>query len=532
MGRPLLDVLRDRWWLVIVGALLGAAAAATVIGTAIGPGASASSSVIVSDEAIEAAGGTGYQIEELRQLIGALATEPSTARTVEDAVGADAPIVITATSETRSPVVELSVAAADPDVAKAAADALATVLAAERAALYREVSEPLAEGLRADLERAEARLAEIELEYRRVPRIDDLRRGSLDEARRRTATQLDAGREAMANLERSAEAAMLSVRPVGPARSTGRTPSGWTVTLLAVIAGAVSGLGSAILLDERSARTSTRRRSRFRSEPMVWELDRMDEPPALVIGWGDVAALEPDDPAIPPGPEELSAYRAILNHSVPPTGRVIAVAGAADHDGSGFAALSLAHAAASSGNDVALLSFGLPPMASSAEEVERGLGAVVHGDLTVDEAIIPVWSASGTVRYLPPGAVDSPADLRPHLQTIANLLTTLLDGGTDRIILELPPVLGSRDTPALASLADGLVLSTVTRETRTRDLAQATEDLRRVRCPILAEVNHVTSLPRPILARAGSDDDSDEMSGHEAGQEAIDADDWLGQSAS
>ena len=162
--------------------------------------------------------------------------------------------------------------------------------------------------------------------------------------------------------------------------------------------------------------------------------------------------------------------------------RTVAVTSALPGDGKTTAAISLAAVTAMSvGRKVLLLDADLRQPAihrALGLRPQAGLGEVLRGDATPEEAIVKVDGSSLEVlpvRTLPP----NPAELLGS-NSMRELLVHLA-ARYDRIVLDLPPTLGLPDAKTVSELCDGVVFVVRADATPEEDVTAAVELLDRRR---------------------------------------------------
>lgn len=433
----LLDVARSSRWLIVLAAVAGGAAG-YLFGQFGNTGATASVPVAVSDDAINQAGGEGYAVDELRQVVVAMVESTATAQEVAAVTGVRASALdIRAESDTRSPVVTVVVSASTADDALAAAGAVPAIVAEERQRLFAEHH-----------------------------------RSSLDS-------------------EPLEDAAGNSVRTLDEPSLRRSSPAPPVIAVLGALAGASAVFGLAVLLADRRRERAPWRSGVVRTAES-WELNESEEPTGLL--------LAEHGSAVPAVPEESSeAYEWILDRLLAPSMAVLGVVGADTEDGTGLTAAALAFAHAGRGRTVALFSLGIPPSASSADELTDGLRSVVDDRAALTDALIELESP-GAMFYLPPGNISTDW-LLPRCDHVRNQIELARRSGISLVILELPPALSVDDPRPLLDLADGVVISTVRRATDPESLAATRRWIRRSNSTLLGEVSHHDQLSRPLFAR-------------------------------
>lgn len=518
MDPRLIDIARSGWRIIAGCAFVGALLAVTATFVLSG-GTTATAVMAVSDDSVRAVGGDGLDVDELRQVIVAVAETDETARLIAEEAGlGDADdLTIAAESETRSPVITILVTASNEGRAVAAADVAATVLGRERQRILTDALETsigrtqaqVAEGLdqatqlRLDLEALDQQRATA-ANPTAIERFDR-ERALLDQELLQITSAVAAGEANLDLWEETAVAAGGSVTQVERAQisDTGPAPAG--VALVGLAAGAVGAFGFMVVADERRRV----RRERFAAglagdDVTRWMFDKADEPE-----WVTLAQQGADLPL--PRADELMGYRGVLASVLLPSTSVIAVAGIEDYDGSGATAISLAHAYAGAGRNVVLVSTKVPPLSSGAEELENGLHAYLIEKAPLEDVLIQLDARHGDLRYLPPGALAGVDELTSHTEELSELLRSLTASGADLVILELPPLLADNAAVSLCRLTHGVVLSTVSGRTTSEDRERVGRRLRIARSVVLGEITHEGHLPRPIFVKAADDEGEGEL---------------------
>lgn len=508
MDPRLVDLARKGWRPITFFAVLGALIA-LLVGELLVGGTTASTVVAVSDDSVRAVRGDGLDVDELRQVVVAVAETEDTVALVVDEAGLESggDITITAETEVRSPVVTLHVKASSDERALAAADVLGTVLGRERQRI-------LSEALDTSIGRAQAQLTENLDQVAQVEAdlaaIDQQRASAADpvaiERFDREAAVLEQELLALtgstgqvqadlARWEETIVAAGGSVTQVEEATLTDDGPAPLGVALVGFAAGAIGAFGYQVVMDERRRARRERYAAGMASEDISrWYFEAADEPQSLTLAQqGATLPL--------PRADQLMSYRGVLASVLLPSTSVIAVAGIDDYEGSGASAIALAHAYAGAGRNVVLISTQVPPLSSSADELQQGLHALLTEGEPLDDVLIPLDARHGDLRYLPPGALRDVDQLTAHIDDLAGLLHDLTSSGADLVILELPPLLSANAAISLCRLSHGVVLSTVAGRTHDEDRERAVRRLRTARSVVLGEITHEDHLPRPIFVR-------------------------------
>ena len=146
--------------------------------------------------------------------------------------------------------------------------------------------------------------------------------------------------------------------------------------------------------------------------------------------------------------------------------RVVAISSALPGEGKTTTSFSLARSAALAGLSTVLVDCDLRRQATSRQmeaAIQHGLGDVLRGDVTLDQALIRD-SASGA-HLLPQrgGAPDNAYDL--IASSAMQQLVQELRGRFDLVILDTAPLLAIADSRAVASMADAVLLAVRWRKT-------------------------------------------------------------------
>jgi polysaccharide biosynthesis transport protein len=236
---------------------------------------------------------------------------------------------------------------------------------------------------------------------------------------------------------------------------------------------------------------------------IVWDRfdDRVRDGDALEKALGapllaSVPATAPDAADLvvvddPTGPA-ADAYRqlrvGVLGSPEIPGGTVL-VAGVRGGEGMADVAANLAMAMAATGRSVAVVTVdGERPDVPTQFQVDGpGLAEVLSGVVPLDEALLrPRWLP---ISVLPRGSRDLPVSDLVQSDAMHRMHRMLL-AETDFVILAAPPVLAAADAVAMASLADAAVLVASPRRTSARDLRAVRARLARVGFPVLGAVLH------------------------------------------
>jgi capsular exopolysaccharide synthesis family protein len=156
----------------------------------------------------------------------------------------------------------------------------------------------------------------------------------------------------------------------------------------------------------------------------------------------------------------------------------VLVASPLQGDGKTTVALGLARAAAEAGKDVFLVDTDLrhPPIGPPiGPGTDGGLGAVLVGEVALEDAISETHVGEGRLRILPSGpAAPNPAALIGS-DAMRDLLGDLT-GDADLVVIDTPPLLGVSDAIPLLELVSGTILVARRRWT-TRHAVRRTHEL-------------------------------------------------------
>lgn len=131
-----------------------------------------------------------------------------------------------------------------------------------------------------------------------------------------------------------------------------------------------------------------------------------------------------------------------------------------------------------------------------------GLAAVVDGQMTIDEIIIP--TTNPRLLLVPPG--ELPISRRPAVagsDAIARVLDDLAER-FDHVLLDLPPVLTSSDALQLTQLADAYALVVRQGSTPEGQVASALDELRGVESLGVVLNRYDTKIPRRLRRLVGT----------------------------
>jgi capsular exopolysaccharide synthesis family protein len=238
--------------------------------------------------------------------------------------------------------------------------------------------------------------------------------------------------------------------------------------VLGGVLGFVLGIGIAFLLDALNTRVRTATEVQERLDlPM---LGRIPEPPRRFRGKGLVMLADPHTP-------EAESFRILATNlefvNLDRGARTIMVTSAFRGEGKSTTAANLAVALARAGHSVALVDLDLrkpsiPPLFELDGSV--GLAQVALGRATLHEALMKVpildtvtrnVSTNGTVGGLLQVLQTGPPPPNPAEFVDSRALSEILaelEGETDIVLLDTPPLLGLSDSVKLSKKVDGMVV--------------------------------------------------------------------------
>ncbi|MEV0460540.1 Wzz/FepE/Etk N-terminal domain-containing protein [Catellatospora methionotrophica] len=262
-----------------------------------------------------------------------------------------------------------------------------------------------------------------------------------------------------------------ATKPTSPAK-----PDMMLYLVSGVAIGLLLGLAGALVLDRMDSRIYHSRQIPYRNDvPVLMEVQR---------GRGAAVA----DAASALG-REFSLLRNVLRVAAgaarggrPSATDALLICGAAPGPAVEFVVANLAAAFARSGERVVIVctdsTSHLPDLLGVSPS--RGLGDVIAGDVTLDNALYAVPAIRG-VSLLGAGRLDPRVEL--PVATVSDLLAQLQQQA-DRVLLATAPPSRAVDAQALSEIAASVLLVVETRVARADDVEESVEQVARVQGPL------------------------------------------------
>lgn len=227
----------------------------------------------------------------------------------------------------------------------------------------------------------------------------------------------------------------------------------------------------------------------------------------------------PADDVYPPFGDGGRAFNRLRNEVVAalnPSEQVVVITGASSGTAVTHVAANLAAALARTGTDVVLLGAHTPESMTQGSPLARllgvastpGLSDVLAGKANLGEATQRA-ARNPTLRVITAGGTASAAGLLQS-QALKDIIATLR-ANTGYLVIEAPSTSTGADAQSLASLADAAIIAVELRRTLRPDIADATEQLRRVGTPVLGAV--VMPRLKPPTENASTPDQPDRLGG-------------------
>jgi Mrp family chromosome partitioning ATPase/capsular polysaccharide biosynthesis protein len=445
----LVDLLRRRWWVLLLALALGTAAG-WYAGDRQPPAYTATTQVLVRP--IEVAGGPArVNLDTEAQLVMSVRTADR-ARSGTD-LGLTGPELVERVEVHVPPnteVLEISFTAGTPGRAAQGAAAVARAYLDQRT------------------EEAEAAVAERVSAL--AGRIDTLR---ADDAADQVIAVLEGERALLeATPVHAGEVISPATRPASPT-----APNLMLYRLSGLVAGLLLGLSAALLIHRLDNRVTGRSAL---PAPLAAQV-RLDltgrRPRPAVAG------------AATPLGRQFTRFRAVLRAGAPQrsTGaaQIWLTCPTRPGAGAGLVTANLAAALARSGDRVVVVATDPGSSVLAALGVSSGLGVipgrrhgladVLDGSVPPTEALVPAGAAPG-VSVLPPGRLDPTTEL-PVADTTG--VVSQLASVADHLLLETPPLSRTADAVALARIGTAVLLVVDKRRTRLPEVVAAVRDLTR-----------------------------------------------------
>lgn len=474
-----LAVLRRNWWLVVVCTALGLTAAAAIT-TQLPRSYESVTSVLVLPAGDQDANAEGGRTKNTINLD----TEAQLVRSTAVAARARA-LLHTGTPPSRlseavsvsvppnSTVLNITFTAPTPRAARNGSHAFATAYLANRVDGARAAAETATKALHEQVDKVTGQLEELSAKL--AGTTDASTKIVLQTKRRNLSQQLD---------DLTTRLGEATAEPVDGGRiiSAASLPTAPTSPVLVVdlAAGAMLGLLLGILAALLRARVDRRIRCaddvrRRTGTPVLAELTRTP------------------DQLLAPTTEDGRVFSRLRNELTARDTRrpLVAVVGTRTSPVTTAVAANLAAAFSRAGNDTILVTADMAARSSHTAVALLGVSAspgwsdVLSGGTPLDEAL-QAAAREPCLRVLPVGAAASAAGLCQS-ESARNTLTSLR-ARADHVIIAAPDTRSGADAQTLASLADAAILAVERRSTRTDDILDAVDQLRRVGTPLLGAV--------------------------------------------
>lgn len=201
-----------------------------------------------------------------------------------------------------------------------------------------------------------------------------------------------------------------------------------------------------------------------------------------------------------PAGQAFRRLRNLLVSKYPGSGQIILVAGVAKGVSGSLVAANLASTLARAGSDTVLVCADLRSRSSLplvGLEDDKGLAEVLIGTTQLAKVRRPV-SGLPRLQVIGPGMVD--AEEWMQSEALVDMLQQLQQERSAFVIVEAPPTSTSADAQALAALADVVILAVEGRHTLRRDVVDAVAEFDRVGADVLGAV--LVTFTRRVIRQA------------------------------
>ena len=187
------------------------------------------------------------------------------------------------------------------------------------------------------------------------------------------------------------------------------------------------------------------------------------------------------------------AFRRLRNLFVarmPGTGRIVLVSGVSKGVAGSVVAANLAGSLARGGADVVLVCADMRSSSSvtlAGLRPQRGLAEVLLGTAQFDQVLQQV-DGHPRLRVVGPGLAVEAAEDRVQSDAMVDLMQKLQKGGSAFLVVEAPASAESADAQALAALADVVLIAVEARRTTRDDVSDAMAQFDRVEAEVLGAV--------------------------------------------
>lgn len=201
-----------------------------------------------------------------------------------------------------------------------------------------------------------------------------------------------------------------------------------------------------------------------------------------------------------PAGQAFRRLRNLLVSKYPGSGQIILIAGVAKGVSGSLVAANLASTLARAGSDTVLVCADLRSRSSLplvGLEDDKGLAEVLIGTTQLAKVRRPV-SGLPRLQVIGPGMVD--AEEWMQSEALVDMLQQLQQERSAFVIVEAPPTSTSADAQALAALADVVILAVEGRHTLRRDVVDAVAEFDRVGADVLGAV--LVTFTRRVIRQA------------------------------
>lgn len=474
-------LVRRQWAVVLVGLVLGAAAAGGYVATAPREYTSATSVLVTAATSTAGSSGpranTDINLDTEAQLVRATETVSTAAGLLDDAESADDLAGrVTVTVPPNTDILRISFVAPTADGARAGAEAFAFAYLEARQASAAAAQDAEFEALQGRIDEVNAQLQELTGTIAGLPGGSTERQRAQDQADALT-TQL----AALGSQQNQVRAAAISPGRIVTQPFLPTTPSSPDVPMT-VVAGALLGLllgiGAATL--------------RHRSDERIHTAEDLPRRTGVQVAAVVPTALRPGAvEVVAPSSADARSYARLRNVVTSQlesrTHRVVLVAGV--RRGGGPVAANLAVSLARSGEDVVLVcadAYGATAAGLLGGVPSPGMADVVTGALALDKTLQAVPEVPG-LRVLGPGRHPDRADALLQSRESRQVVERLQEQSS-YVVVELPPTTEGTAAQTLVGTADLALLVVETERTTASDVVDALGQIETASRPVVGAV--------------------------------------------
>jgi Mrp family chromosome partitioning ATPase/capsular polysaccharide biosynthesis protein len=490
-------MLRRRWWVVLLGMLVGLLLALELLALSTKTYVATASVLVTSTgtSSDDVAGGrTSGEInldteaQLLTSIDVATAAQALLKSTEDPRVLADH---VTATVPANTSVLEISYSAATPEDAQRGAQAFAKAYLDNRLATATARVSGQVKALQSQLASLQKSLQEVTGKVAALPET------SPDHA------LAVAQQNVLVNLitQLNARLSPLQANAIEPGRTIANAklpavpsdPNPLIYLPSGLLGGLLLGLAVAALLQRVDRRVHGAADVRRAGGPPVLSSVPIKNLTAVAAGF--------TAPSSPAG----QAFRRLRNQLVaryPGTGQIVLVAGVAKGVAGSVVATNLASSLARAGANTILVCADLRsrscvPLVGLHEY--QGLAEVLLGTVDLADVRRPVPGLS-RLQVIGPGLATRAAEERVQSDTLVDVLQKLQEERSAFVVVEAPPTSTSADAQALAALADVVILAVEARQTLRRDVVDAMAEFGGVEAVVVGAV--IVTFARRVLRKA------------------------------